>query len=101
ADDSAQPVYVAADLLAQAEHDPGSSILITWHEPLLDQVHEALEQQLATLERGPLARSALEQFGALVLARDAAQAVAWVNQLGPEHLHIATRAPDKLADHID
>lgn len=101
ADDSARPAYVAADLLAQAEHDPGSSILITWHEPLLDAVEHALEQQLAALERGPLARAALEQFGALVLARDVAQAVAWTNQLGPEHLHLATRDADRLVDHID
>jgi histidinol dehydrogenase len=101
ADDSANPAYVAADLLAQAEHDPGSSILITWHEPLLDLVHEALEQQLATLKRGALARAALEQFGALVLARDAAQAVAWTNQLGPEHLHLATRDADKMLERIE
>jgi histidinol dehydrogenase len=101
ADDSADPAFVAADLIAQAEHDPGSSILITWHEPLLERVQEALEQQLAALERGPLARAALEQFGALVLARDAAQAVAWANQLGPEHLHLATRDADKLAEQID
>jgi histidinol dehydrogenase len=101
ADESANPEYVAADLLAQAEHDPGSSVLITWHEPLLDQVQAALERQLATLERGPLARAALETFGALVLARDVGQALAWTNQLGPEHLHIATRDADKLVDRID
>src|SRR3954451_18247558 len=46
ADDTAPPAYVAADLLAQAEHDPATSILITWHAPLLDAVEEALEQQL-------------------------------------------------------
>jgi histidinol dehydrogenase len=101
ADDSASPEFVAADLLAQAEHDPGSSVLITWHEPLLDAVEDALRRQLAKLSRGALARAALETFGALVLARDAAQAVEWTNLLGPEHLHIATRDADKLLDKIE
>ncbi len=101
ADDSAVPDYVAADLLAQAEHDPGSSVLITWHEPLLDQVQAALERQLASLERGELARAALERFGALVLARDVAQALALTNMLGPEHLHLATRDADRLVDKVE
>jgi histidinol dehydrogenase len=101
ADDSASPEYVAADLIAQAEHDPATSILITWHEPLADQVQGALERQLAKLERGDLARSSLEQFGALVVARDCAQAALWTNQLGPEHLHIATKNPEAILERID
>jgi len=101
ADDSASPEYVAADLIAQAEHDPASSVLITWHEPLLDQVEAALDRQCSKLERGDLARSCLQQFGALVLARDAEQACAWTNQLGPEHLHIATKNPESLLERID
>src|SRR5260370_6140934 len=55
ADDSAPAEYVAADLISQAEHAPGSSILITWHKPLLDEVAAALERQLAHLSRGKLA----------------------------------------------
>jgi histidinol dehydrogenase len=101
ADDSAPPEYVAADLIAQAEHAPGASILVTWHAPLLDAVVPAIEKQLAGLPRGELARSSLEQFGALVLARDAEEAVACVNQLAPEHLHIATRDAGALCDRID
>jgi histidinol dehydrogenase len=101
ADASANPEYLAADLIAQAEHDPASSILITWHEPLLDLVEAALDRQLARLQRGDLARACLEQFGALVLARDATQACQWTNRLGPEHLHIATADPEALADKID
>src|SRR4029077_15720028 len=69
ADDSASPEYVAADLIAQAEHAPGASILVTWHAPLLDAVVPALERQLSTLSRGALARGSLEHFGALILAR--------------------------------
>jgi histidinol dehydrogenase len=101
ADDSASPEYVAADLIAQAEHDPASSILITWHEPLLDQVEAALDRQLAKLPRGELARASLERFGALVLARDPVQGLAWTNQIGPEHLHLATKNAEQLVDKID
>src|SRR5207248_3343542 len=56
ADDSANADYVAADLISQAEHAPGASILITWHEPLFDAVAAALERQLPELARGNLAR---------------------------------------------
>jgi histidinol dehydrogenase len=101
ADDSASPEYVAADLIAQAEHDPASSILITWHEPLLDQVEAAIERQLANLPRGDLARACLERFGALVLARDPVQAIAWTNRIGPEHLHLATKNAGQLVDKIE
>jgi histidinol dehydrogenase len=96
ADDSASPAFVAADLIAQAEHDPATSILITWHEPLLDGVQAALQRQLPPLPRAAQARASLEHFGALVLARNAKEAIAWVNRLGPEHLHIATRSPQEL-----
>jgi histidinol dehydrogenase len=101
ADDTATADYVAADLSAQAEHSPGASILITWHPPLLNQVAVCLEQHLARLPRGDLARESLESFGALVLARDADEAVACVNQLAPEHLHIQARQPERLADAVD
>jgi len=101
ADDSAPPAYVAADLISQAEHAPGASILVTWQEDLLDEVLEALEVQLENLPRGALARESLESFGAFVLARNSEDAVACVNQIAPEHLHIATRNPEALLESID
>jgi histidinol dehydrogenase len=101
ADDSAPAEFVAADLIAQAEHDPATSILITWHAPLLDEVAAALERQLAGLARGALARASLENFGALVLARDEEEAIAWVNRIGPEHLHIATRNAQALVERVE
>jgi len=101
ADDTAAPEYVAADLIAQAEHDPASSVLITWHEPLLDAVESSLRCQLGKLPRGELARSALQRFGALVLAQDPVQAIEWTNLLSPEHLHIQARDPAKLAERIE
>src|SRR5262249_49420028 len=61
----------------------------------------ALDCQLRQLTRGDLARESLESFGALVLARDAGEAVACVNQLAPEHLHIATRDAAALSERVD
>jgi histidinol dehydrogenase len=101
ADETAQPEYVAADLIAQAEHNPGVAVLVTWKEHLLDEVTEALDRQLARLSRGEEARESLERYGALVLARDPDEAVACVNDLATEHLHIQTRDPESLADRID
>jgi histidinol dehydrogenase len=101
ADASARAEFVAADLIAQAEHAPGSSILVTWHEPLLEETLEALAAQLPALGRGELARESLEQFGAFVLTRDQEEALSCVNELAPEHLHIATRDADTLVDRID
>jgi len=101
ADDTAPPDYVAADLIAQAEHDPGSSVLITWHEPLLDEVTAALQKQLSALSRAQQARNSLESFGALVLARNADEAIRLVNRIGPEHLEIATEQPEQYVDQID
>jgi len=101
ADASAPASFIAADLLAQAEHAPGASIFVTWHEPLLDAVESALRTQLGQLARGELARESLEQFGALVLVRDENEAVACVNDLAPEHLHIATKNAEELGERID
>src|SRR5262249_479245 len=101
ADDSASPEYVAADLIAQAEHSPAASILVTWHAPLLDAVADGLERQLAKLERGELARDSLQSFGALILARDLADAADCVNTIAAAHLHITTRFPEAFADRVD
>jgi len=101
ADETASPAFVAADLLAQAEHDPATSILITWHEPLLAQVLAALDRQLATLPRAAQARNSLERFGALVQARSPGEAIKWTNAIGPEHLHIQTHDAEAIAARID
>jgi histidinol dehydrogenase len=96
ADRSAVPAYVAADLISQAEHSPGASILLTWERRLIDQMALALEDQLARLSRGGLARDSLERFGALVLVRDEDEAIAISNQIAPEHLHVSTAEPKRL-----
>lgn len=100
ADETTRADFTAADLIAQAEHSPGSAILITWHAPLIDAVAAELEKQLATLERGDLTRPSLEAFGALVLVKNADEAVALANELATEHLHLAGPAAERLADRI-
>jgi histidinol dehydrogenase len=101
ADDSAHPDYVALDLIAQAEHSPGVAILVTWYEPLIEEVYQALQKRLAKLSRADLARDSLERYGALVLAPSKAAAAECVNTLAPEHLHIQTRDPDAMLEDID
>ena len=96
ADETADARYIASDLISQAEHSPGASILLTWHAPLVDQVSRALDDQLARLSRGDLARDSLERFGALILVRDEDEAVRLSNLFAPEHLHVSTAEPDRL-----
>jgi histidinol dehydrogenase len=101
ADETAPAAVVAAELVAQSEHAPGAGILVTRSAALLDAVESELGRQLGGLERGELAREALEQFGALVLARSDDEVVAVVNQLAPEHVQITARGAEALADRID
>ena len=100
ADDAAHPDYVALDLIAQAEHSPGVAILVTWYEPLIGEVHDALQKRLAKLSRADLARDSLERYGALVLAPNKQAAINCVNALAPEHLHIQTRDPEAFSDEV-
>ena len=95
ADETARADFVAADLLAQADHSPGSAILITWDENLIDAVQEELVRQLELLSRNDLTVDSLEAFGALILVRDQAQACELTDQFAPEHLHIETRNPSE------
>lgn len=100
ADESANPDFIAADLISQAEHSPGSSLLVTWVPELIEAVATALEAQLLQLSRGDLARESLEQYGALVLVRDEAEAVELSNQMAPEHLHISTSNAVALSERL-
>ncbi len=96
ADDSASPAFAAADMLAQAEHAPGSSVLISWSERVIDETAAELERQLAGLARGELAAASLADFGALVLVRDAEEAARLATQFAPEHLHLACADADAM-----
>lgn len=100
ADDQTRPEFTAADMLAQAEHAPGSSILISWCDEAIDQTLEQLEQQLGSLSRADVTIQSLNDFGALIRVTDAAEAIRITNSLAPEHLHIATENADQLLDQI-
>jgi histidinol dehydrogenase len=100
ADETTHAGYTAADLIAQAEHAPGSAILITWNRALVDAVADELDKQLATLDRGDLARQSLEAFGALILVRDEGEAADLANELATEHLHLASANAERLAARI-
>ncbi len=90
ADDTTRPDFTAADLLAQAEHAPGASILVTWSEQVLDATLAELNRQVATLSRSALTVQSLQDFGALILVRDQQEACEITDLIAPEHLHIAT-----------
>lgn len=100
ADQTARADFVAADLLAQAEHSPGSAILITWSEKLIDDVQVELNRQLNELDRNELTRDSLRDFGALILVGDDRQACELTDAFAPEHLHIQTSNPSDLMQKI-
>ncbi len=100
ADDTTDPAFTAADMLAQAEHSPGASLLVTWDASMADRVEQELARQLSVLTRYDLTLSSLNAFGAFILVRDAEQACEITDLIAPEHLHIACRQPRLLADKI-
>ncbi|NBT14642.1 MAG: histidinol dehydrogenase, partial [Planctomycetia bacterium] len=85
---------IAADMLAQAEHSPGSAILLTADAGLADRVTAALALRLATLERGDLTRDSLERFSAIVVTRSDDESAALADELAAEHLSIDTVDPE-------
>ncbi|HUO10028.1 MAG TPA: histidinol dehydrogenase [Phycisphaerae bacterium] len=91
ADDTAAPQQVAAELLAQAEHAPGSCLLITPSETLAKAVQQELEQQLQKLSREKITRTALEFASALIVSDSHESALALTDAFAPEHLQITTR----------
>ncbi|MDK8183608.1 histidinol dehydrogenase [Paenibacillus sp. UMB4589-SE434] len=94
ADETANPAYVAADLLSQAEHDEmASAVLITNSSELAFQVQAEVEQQLASLPRREIAQQSLEQYGAIIIVEHMAEGIALVNRMAPEHLEIVTTEP--------
>jgi histidinol dehydrogenase len=102
ADSSADPQFIAADLLAQAEHDEAAqSILITDDERLGREVAKAVESQLADLPREKIAAASWRDHGAIILAPSLAEAAPLVDRLAPEHLEIMARDADALSRAIN
>ena len=101
ADDTGNAPWIAADLLAQAEHDTSAqSILITESKKLADEVERAIEAQLSTLPRAAIARASWNDFGAIILVGSIEDAVAIANAIAAEHLEIMTADPEMLAAQI-
>jgi histidinol dehydrogenase len=97
----ANPDWIAADLLAQAEHDAAAqSILITDDAVLAADVERAVEAQLATLPRAEVARASWRDFGAVILVRRLADAIPLIDAVAPEHLEIIAADADSLAGQI-
>lgn len=94
ADEWANPVYIAADLLSQAEHDPmASAVLVTPSHNLAKQVQEELQKQLLELPRKEIAEASIRDFGAICVVNDVEEGIKVINQLAPEHLELMIRDP--------
>ncbi|MFQ5881927.1 MAG: histidinol dehydrogenase [Candidatus Methylomirabilales bacterium] len=94
ADETAEPAYVAADLIAQAEHDEmASALCITVSKSLAERVLAELRRQLADLPRRSIAEASLEKNGAILLVQDLSAALALVNRIAPEHVELHCQDP--------
>ena len=101
ADQSAEPAWVAADLLAQAEHGPGTVIAVaSWDRQTLDQIQNEIEKSLPSLSRQGFLKEVLAERAYAVLTRDRDQAVAFANAFAPEHLSIVTQDPAEVAGEV-
>jgi histidinol dehydrogenase len=101
ADSAARPAWVAADLLAQAEHDYlASAILLTPSRPLAEAVQVEVARQLETLSRGEIAAASMAANGGIVLTSDVAEAVSLANAYAPEHLCLAVQDPWRWAEQV-
>jgi histidinol dehydrogenase len=96
ADESANHAYVASDLLSQAEHAPGISILVTSSEEVANGVLQEISRQIKTSSRGDLIRESLDKFGFIVLTKDMNEAVDISNTLAPEHLLVIVKNEDEV-----
>jgi histidinol dehydrogenase len=97
ADDSAHPAWVAADLIAQAEHGSGdeSAVMLTPSQKLADAVSDAIVEALTDLPRARAVEAVLDKRGALVVVRDLTEAFELANIIGPEHLELEIRNPSR------
>lgn len=101
ADKTADPVYTAADMLSQAEHDPlASSIVITDDDALADKVATEVERLLIKLPRREIAQASIEHNGLIIVAEDIMQAMRFANISAPEHLELLTEQPFQLLPYV-
>jgi histidinol dehydrogenase len=94
ADETANPKYIAADLMSQAEHDKlSSAILITLSEKIVDKVNQEISKQLVTLQRKEIINSSLKNFGVAIIVKTLDEAFDISNNIAPEHLEVLTKNP--------
>ncbi|MEO2068788.1 MAG: histidinol dehydrogenase [Desulfurobacteriaceae bacterium] len=101
ADETANPDWVATDLLSQAEHDElAGSFLVTHSEKVAKETVKAIEEKLKVLKRKEIAQKSIENFGTVFLTRDVYHSCEVSNLIAPEHLEVATKEPFALLDYI-
>lgn len=102
ADETANPAYVAADMLSQAEHDTlASSILITTSEDLAIRTKQEIENQTKRLSRSDIIEKSLSEYGAIIICDNLAQAISLSNELAPEHLEVFLENPLEYIGRLD
>jgi len=98
ADETCDPAWIAADLLAQAEHDEMAGVwLVCWSDGLAAAVFDEVQIQLASLERRDIARTSLENRGIIFLVADEHAAIELVNTIAAEHVEVLMAEPDRIA----
>jgi histidinol dehydrogenase len=101
ADETANASYIAADLLAQAEHDPQAwAILLTPSETLASNVKDKIYHQMKSLSRVDIIKSSIGKRGLIVTVQDIEEAIELANKIAPEHLQIQTKTPNKVFNKI-
>ena len=101
ADEGARPDVIAADLLAQCEHDPNAkAILLTTSEALARRTIEAVEEELKTLETAGIAARSWQDYGEVIVLSDLSEAVKLCNETAPEHLEVNVKDPDAILDQL-
>lgn len=102
ADKSANPKFLATDLMSQAEHDKmASAILLTTSEETANETAKELSRQMQTLERRDIIEQSLNDFGAIIVCKDISEAVDFANELAPEHLELAVENPMEYIGRVD
>lgn len=102
ADKTANPKFLAADLMSQAEHDKlASSILLTDSQNIAEQTKAEIERQVAKLERREIIESSLDDFGAIIVCSDISQVIDFANELAPEHLEVCCENPMEYVGKLD
>lgn len=102
ADKSANPKFLAADLMSQAEHDKmASAILLTTSEETANETAKELSRQMQTLERKDIIEQSLNDFGAIIVCKDISETVDFANELAPEHLELAVENPMEYIGRVD